>query len=818
MNGGFHDTDDGAGSPGGDRRPALPAFAPIGGVDNALRAVDGPSVAPPPVDLIAPISIVIALLLITAWTGFFIWSQIDILSIEVRFWPGLIAEWATPVLLIGAAWLITSRGSSVARLDKNGGAIIAQAERLDALLITVNRELSLAREFIAAQARDLESIGRLAAERLTESGARIEELVLTNAERIDVIAGTSRVAIDNLEQLRAQLPVLTSATRDLGNTIGSAGQTSQAQLAQVHQALAMIGEAGATNAAQINTLRQASDRAIAALTQHSEGLASVAAARFEELRMRSDEARAGLDMEETQALAALRSRTETLRRDGQAIAAGIREGEDAALGRWREASARAEADIGAALVVLDNAERDAFAASHQRLIALSDDAERVDALLDERARSFTQALDARRRAMAEADDQAVIVFTGRLAELDAELATRQAEHVRQGEVLTEHADAMSTRLVQSESRMTAIVAQGRNARDDLATHLRDLIASLADGREALSGVDGDVRALITSSERVRDLLGSAAALARDEVPFVLADGEAQLRALHDAIAALRVAAGEADELGGQISGRLVGAAADASQKLGEIGERQSRASADAVAHLGHLEAIDERLGTIIETGERLSDQARDEFAETLSAIVRDMTASGASAFDRALRNAAAETSGRLEQAAAHAAGVGGEAAHQLRTEIAQVERQTAALEARVAAALARTEAPLDRDFARRAALITETLNSNAIDIASALAHDLPDSAWAAYLRGDRGIFTRRAVRLLDGGQSRAIVTLYEAEPAFRDHVSRYIQDFEAILRELLSARDGHVLAVTMLSSDLGKLYVALAQAIERLRQ
>ena len=62
------------------------------------------------------------------------------------------------------------------------------------------------------------------------------------------------------------------------------------------------------------------------------------------------------------------------------------------------------------------------------------------------------------------------------------------------------------------------------------------------------------------------------------------------------------------------------------------------------------------------------------------------------------------------------------------------------------------------------------------------------------------------------------MTLYEAEPAFHDHVSRYIHDFEAILRELLSARDGHVLAVTMLSSDLGKLYVALAQAIERLRQ
>jgi hypothetical protein len=38
-----------------------------------------------------------------------------------------------------------------------------------------------------------------------------------------------------------------------------------------------------------------------------------------------------------------------------------------------------------------------------------------------------------------------------------------------------------------------------------------------------------------------------------------------------------------------------------------------------------------------------------------------------------------------------------------------------------------------------------------------------------------------------------------------------------MLRQLLSTRDGHALSVTLLSSDMGKLYVALAQGIERLR-
>ena len=89
--------------------------------------------------------------------------------------------------------------------------------------------------------------------------------------------------------------------------------------------------------------------------------------------------------------------------------------------------------------------------------------------------------------------------------------------------------------------------------------------------------------------------------------------------------------------------------------------------------------------------------------------------------------------------------------------------------------------------------------------------------WAAYLRGDRGIFTRRAVALLDGGEVRAITQHYEADRGFRENVNHYIHDFEAMLRSLLSTRDGNALGVTLLSSDMGKLYVALAQAIERLR-
>jgi hypothetical protein len=63
----------------------------------------------------------------------------------------------------------------------------------------------------------------------------------------------------------------------------------------------------------------------------------------------------------------------------------------------------------------------------------------------------------------------------------------------------------------------------------------------------------------------------------------------------------------------------------------------------------------------------------------------------------------------------------------------------------VAQARDKAQEKIDNDFTRRSALITEALNSHAIDIAKALDSDVSDTAWSAYLKGDRGIFSRRFV-------------------------------------------------------------------------
>ena len=147
-----------------------------------------------------------------------------------------------------------------------------------------------------------------------------------------------------------------------------------------------------------------------------------------------------------------------------------------------------------------------------------------------------------------------------------------------------------------------------------------------------------------------------------------------------------------------------------------------------------------------------------------------------------------------------------------------IAETSTAIQARIDANAHDTEAHDDQSFARTAGLLIEALNSTAIDVAKIFSNEVSDEEWKAYLRGDRGIFTRRAVSLIGRAEAGAITARYNEDGEFREQVNRYIHDFEALLRRVMATRDGMAIATTMLSSDTGKLYVALAQATERLRK
>ena len=53
-------------------------------------------------------------------------------------------------------------------------------------------------------------------------------------------------------------------------------------------------------------------------------------------------------------------------------------------------------------------------------------------------------------------------------------------------------------------------------------------------------------------------------------------------------------------------------------------------------------------------------------------------------------------------------------------------------------------------FARRVSLLIDSMHSAAIDVGKILSDEIDDKAWDSYIKGNRGVFTRRAVRLLSG--------------------------------------------------------------------
>jgi len=681
------------------------------GADFAVGEVWDDAEDPPRRNLawIAPALILAAIL---GWTGFFIFAhqQQMLAGADPRQWSAWIGNWAMPVLLLVALWLLSHRSGDreAARFSRIAHDLSRESRQLEARLTTVNRELSLAREFIAAQSRDLESLGRVAADRLSQNADRLKELIHENSVQVETIATVSSTALDNMAQLRSDFPVIANSARDVTSQIGNAGRTAHAQLEELIDGFNRLNEFGAASERQIAAVRGRVDSALAAI-------------------------------------------------DSQ--------------------SAR-----------LDEAEGIAVTALQQRL-----------AVLREHAETFRQ----------EATD------------MDAALGR------------------MAAGLSQLSNEVETIASRGGQAGEELSQAADVLAAKLAANRDVLKATDDAVAQLTDASVRLLELIQAGAEHSREQLPMAIGVAEDRLIAVEQRLSEFGTILGEADRLGFSLSENMSATHQAGKAALEELEALQQRLLAHHEDNSSQVGSLRGELAALSEESSGLSEKVNGELSEAIARLrgalrsaveelgsgkseavdelAEHIGAQSSEAIERAIRNRAAEAIGELEQAAAHASGVGREAARQLHDQLAIVDELAGRLEDRVTRARARAEERVDNDFARRVALITESLNSNAIDISKALSNDITDMAWASYLRGDRGIFTRRAVRLLDNAEAREIAEIYQNDADFREHVSRYIHDFESILRTMLSTRDGNAISVTLLSSDMGKLYVALAQAIERLR-
>ncbi|MGI9376686.1 MAG: ATPase [Tsuneonella suprasediminis] len=814
----------------------------------------------------------LAICVILVWTGFFIWAHRGRLnlSIDPAFASQMIVQWSVPVLLVIALWLLVMRTSrrEMSRFVDVGRDLAAQSITLETRLSTINRELSLAREFLAAETRELETLGRVATARLSENADYLQSLIRDNGAQLDAIETVSRKATENMDRLRDDLPVVANSTRDMTNQIGAVGRSAQDQLGELIAGFERLNEFGSASSQQVEALRTKVDETLAVLRTQSQQIEEATSTRFIALRDRIEDFRTDLDTREVQVLAAMRMRADRLREeiaqasDGleereaellqslQARITAIRDGatsvgrsltdaEETALNRWENRIAALQGQTAETVAEIEQIDRVAIDGANERVDEVRRNTTAIMEQLGAAHSEFMQELNAL-SAAADRDNQSRVEEVGaQLASFDASIAERVEKHRERVSLIAEQSADVARHIDNLVGEMERAAMQGREAETTLSSVLATFEERLSGSRVALTETDQTVSELTEASVRLLELLQASIERSRSELPEAIEAASESVNqvALHGETLGLMLAA--ANDKGRELSEYVLAAQSESAGAMTDITEFHSRIRETHQAHLSQLDTLRDRLSALSEDSSAVSADAqgrlRDAIAvlehsvrkavdsidtgstDRIQEIAEKVGADAAKHIERAVRQRTADALASVETVTDRVNNASRETAIQLRDQLARINELAGNLENRVALARQRAEEQVDNDFSRRVALITESLNSHSIDIAKALSADVTDSAWASYLKGDRGIFTRRAVRLLDNSETRELMGIYEADEDFREHVNRYIHDFEAMLRSMLSTRDGHAIGVTLLSSDMGKLYVALAQAIERLR-
>lgn len=751
------------------RRDADDAAADF--VVRASEAADEPWIEPPELDEPVPagrdraVAIVLALLAV-AWTGFAAWASHGMLSGSA---PADIVSFvvalAAPLSLIGVIYLLLMRGSArEARcFARTAASIRGETALMEAVLRDAAAQLDANRGELAQQATSFMGIGEDASARLKVVSAALQGEVETLSRSAQTLKEAATTAREDMSVLLADLPKAHAHTESMASSLKETGLIAHERAAELSIKLVELTAHGR----EADEVAGGAANRLAAHLSRMESTSEVAGARLEQAAGQMTEA---VDAALNRAADAVDEARKGMEAQGAAMLAMVEQSRAA----------------------LDQTGEDAGSTLSARVDDINARIASLGAALESHAESS--------RAMTE-------TLAGALAELETQLAA-----------LDETGTARAVRLADAiegleghAGRMTATLTGGGNVADMLIQKSETLFTALdANARELDEALPAAFDRLDVRADQTRTLLAGLTPEAEKlEMTAVsaynrLSEADSLLGRHREAIETL---AGDLDVRIAQSHATIE----ELARAIGLAGD-EARSFADMAAP-----QLVESLVRVRETAQHAAERAK----EALAAIVPDSAAALAEASDRAM----AETmTARVEAqmadmaaAAERAIESSHKASERLMRQMMTIADTATAVEERIAEARDEAERVNNDGFARRCALLIESLNSTAIDVTKILSNDVTDAAWAAYLKGDRGVFTRRAVRLLDAGEVREVSRHYDDEPEFREQVNRYIHDFESMLRNILATRDGSLLGVTLLSSDMGKLYVALAQAIERLR-
>lgn len=699
-----------------------------------------------------------------AWTGFTAWSiaRAPLIASEAA---SALALASGPLILLGIVWLIFGRTGrrETERFTQAVRAMRSESAALESVLRIVTARLEDSHSRLTDEAARLMALGDEASDRLGRVAhylSKQTESLDKKSEQLESAANAARVDIGVLLH---DLPRAEEQARAVAEAMKDASFTAHAETGQLESQLSALVARG----------REA-DEVVG-------GAAQRLAAHLARIQSSTVTAATQLDQAATSMASAV---DDTMARTAEAVDA---------------ARASLEAQGQGMLAMIE----------HSRS-ALEEAGEVSGRNLAERLESVSGQIRLLAEHM-EAQDLASKALVESLGKGLSELDDRFAALVRSGSAGNDQLGGSIAQVRQAVQHLHSELGAGQDRASDLIERANVLAGSLA-------GVTAQLQGEIPSALiRIEEQAGQARTATESLAPMVeiiqvgaldaatqIAAAEASIGRQQDALEALiaqmRAHVGSVEEQLRSLEQSAIGAGSAAGRMASDTGPQ-----------------LIEALVRVREAANQAAERAR----ETIAAVIPDAAARLGEASREAVSQSVAGTvekqMSELTQLSERAVEAARKASERLTRQMLTIGESAVAVEARIDAARASREEQDKESFSRRVALLIESLNSTAIDVAKILSNDVTDSQWEAYLKGDRGVFTRRAVRLLDGREAREIASHYQSDVEFREQVNRYIHDFESMLRRLLGEKDGNALGVTILSSDMGKLYVALAQAIERLR-
>ncbi len=120
-----------------------------------------------------------------------------------------------------------------------------------------------------------------------------------------------------------------------------------------------------------------------------------------------------------------------------------------------------------------------------------------------------------------------------------------------------------------------------------------------------------------------------------------------------------------------------------------------------------------------------------------------------------------------------------------------------------------------QDLLEDATLILDRLQSFSVDMAHIFTPKTEDTLWKKYYAGDKAVFMRHITRALTESQHNQIIELYQTNSEFQQAVSRYMSEFEEITKRAQKSDENKLLMSILIGSDVGRLYMVLADILRR---